>query len=59
MWKLEGSAGCATYDIINIGLRLGGLGILRVESLGLGADVEKILSQRKASVKNERLTPDI
>ena len=45
--------------LLNIGLRLGGMGILRVESLGLGADVEKILSQRKASVKNERLTPDI
>ena len=58
MWKLEGPAGCAAYDI-NIELRFGGLGILRVESLGIGADVEKILSQRKASVKNERLTPDI
>ena len=58
MWKLEGSAGCAAYDI-NIRLRFGGMGILRVESLGIGADVEKILSQRKASVKNERLTPDI
>ena len=58
MWKLKRSAGCAAYDI-NIGLRFGGLGILRVESLGIGADVEKILSQRKASVKNERLTPDI
>ena len=51
-------AECAAYDV-NIGLRFGVLGILRVESLGLGADVEKILSQRKASVKNERLTPDI
>ena len=58
MWKLEGTAGCAAYDL-NIGLRFGGMDILRVESLGIGADVEKILSQRKASVKNERLTPDI
>ena len=58
MRKLEGTAGCAAYDL-NIGLRFGVLGILRVESLGIGADVEKILSQRKASVKNERLTPDI
>ena len=58
MWKLEGPAECAAYDI-NIGLIFGGVGILRVESLGIGADVEKILSQRKASVKNERLTPDI
>ena len=56
MWKLEGAAGCAAYDIY-IGLRFGGLGILRVESLGIGADVEKILSQRKVVSFSNPLAP--